>query len=376
MGAKRPRPEAAASRPLEAAKRRRGPVTTSARGDRRSGPACRESQRGNLATRAGHPGRGARAGTGPAGSVYWGAWIDGQVYGRSGDAPWDQASWDQFEANAHKRVSIVHFGQPAPWLQSFGSAPLELVRQRGAIGLLDMDPDGATLADVANGAYDGQLNAWAAAARAYGRPFFLRWAWEMNGSWFKWGAEAAADPQLYVRAWRHFHDIARDQGATNLTWVWCPNTVFKGSTDLASLYPGDSYVDWTCVDGYNTGTGTSALDPWRPFASVFGPTYDELLALAPEKPIMIAETGSSEQGGSKAAWIEDALATQLPLAFPRVKALVWFNWNIVEAAGTREWQIESSAASRQAFATAIASPLYASNRFGELPPLRPIEPLP
>jgi hypothetical protein len=309
-------------------------------------------------------------------SIYWGAWIDGDVYSPGApDAPWGTAAWDRFEADAGKRVSIVHFGQPAPWNQPFSSAPLEAVRTRGAIGLLDMDPDGASLAEIADGAYDAQLTAWARAVAAYGKPFFLRWAWEMNGTWFKWGAEAAADPSLYVAAWRHFHDIATAQGATNLTWVWCPNTSFKGSTPLGELYPGDAYVDWTCVDGYNSGTDTGS-DDWRSFHQVFGDTYAELLGLAPQKPIMVGETGSSEGGGSKAEWIRDALSVQVPEEFPEIKALVWFNWNIVEASGSHSWQIESSPAATEAFAAAISSPQYAANEFANLPPLRPVEPLP
>ena len=56
-----------------------------------------------------------------------------------------------------------------------------------------------------------------------------------------------------------------------------------------------------------------------------GPTYAALLRLAPSKPIMIAEAGSSEYGGSKAAWVRQALSVELPTAFPRVKAFVWFN---------------------------------------------------
>ncbi len=309
-------------------------------------------------------------------SIYWGAWMDGDVYGRTGDAPWDATTWDDFEADAGKRVSIVHFGQPAPWLQPFAPGPLATARSRGALGLLDMDPDGATLSDIASGVYDAQLTAWARAAKEYGKPFFFRWAWEMNGTWFKWGAEAASDPSVYVAAWRHFHDIVTAQGADNVTWVWCPNTSFKGSTSLDALYPGDAYVDWTCIDGYNAGTGGgSGAADWRSFGQIFGDTYDELLSLAPQKPIMVGETASGESGGSKAEWIRDAL-TELPQDFPRIKALVWFNWNIVDSAGLHSWQIESSQSAQEAFAAAISSPLYAANEFANLPPLRPIAPLP
>jgi glycosyl hydrolase family 26 len=313
--------------------------------------------------------------TGP--KVYWGSWIDGEVYGSGlGDAPWSAATWDRFEVNAGKPVSMLHFGQPAPWNQAFQPSLNEAVVKRGAIPLVDMDSDGVSSSSIASGAYDSHLIAWARAVRAYGKPFFFRWEWEMNGTWFPWGAEAARNPAVYVSAWRRFHDIAEAQGATNVTWVWCPNTVYPGSTPLASLYPGDAYVDWTCIDGYNFGQNPYKPYGWTSFRELFGPTYNALLSLAPSKPIMIGETASSEFGGSKSGWIATALESTLPNEFPRIKAIAWFNWNIFEGGGRLDWPIESSSGSREAFAKAISSPYYAGNAFGSLPPLTPIEPLP
>ena len=77
---------------------------------------------------------------------------------------------------------------------------------------------------------------------------------------------------------------------------------------------------------------------------------------------MIAETGSSEKGGSKAAWIRDALEVQLPQTFPAVKGLVWWN----RADDGWDWPIETSAPATAAFAAGISSPYYADNRFSAL----------
>lgn len=315
--------------------------------------------------------------TQPEPEVYWGSWMDGDVYGVGlGDAPWSSTTWDTFEANAGRAPGIVHFGQPAPWKQSFQAGPLELTARRGAAPLLDMGNGGASLASIANGSYDSYLTSWASAARAYARPFFFRWLWEMNGKWFPWGAEAAANPALYVSAWQHFHDIAEAQGATNITWVWCPNTIFQGSTSLASLYPGNSYVDWTCIDGYNFGLNPFKPARWTSFYELISPTYDALISLAPTKPIMIGETASTEFGGSKPAWIANALGSAIPRSFPRIKAVTWFNWNIFEGGGQLDWPIESSPAAQAAFANAISSPYYAGDVFADLPPLTRIRPLP
>jgi hypothetical protein len=313
-------------------------------------------------------------------SVYWGAYLNG--------APFDSSQIDNFEAQTGKRMSIVHWGQP--WIsggtyQTFQTKQYDAVRSRGAIPMVDWGSwdvsSGATqpafrLANLTNGKYDTYIKQWAQSARAWGQPFFLRFDWEMNGWWqFPW-AESINNNEWgdYVKAWRHVHDVFVGQGATNATWVWCPNISSARTRSLAGLYPGDSYVDWTCMDGYNFGSDNGNL--WQSFGQVFGGsaynanhnTYAELLAVAPNKPIMIGETASSERGGSKAAWISDMLS-QLPTSFPQIKALVWFNWNGGDP--NVSWPVTSSPAAHQAFSSGIAAPAYAASDFGSGPKVVP-----
>lgn len=321
--------------------------------------------------------------------LYWGAWIDGDVAlmeGKAvrGDAPWDETTWNLFEQHAGKKVSIVHFGQPPPWINKFEPGPLNLAIQRGAIPMMDMRNDAddlpvhVSLAEIAQGKEDAAFKAWAEEVAAYKKPFFFRWDWEMNGNWFRWGREAEESPELYVKAWEHLHDLAESAGAKNLTWVWCPNVTGSATKPISPLFPKEAkYVDWTCLDGYNWGTNELQPDTWKSFKTVFGQSYEELLALAPSKPIMIGETASTEVGGSKGEWITDAL-NQIPVSFPKIKALVWFNWNDVKKTGRMDWPIESSEAAKSAFAAGIASSNYAEGgeEFKSLPSLAPIQPLP
>jgi hypothetical protein len=325
--------------------------------------------------------------------IYWGAWMDGDVYKATNpgltDAPWNQTTWDLFEAHTQKPVSIVHFGQLAPWQQSFASEPLEKARTREALPLMDMgtgcligkvcksgetveeeEKTRVSLSEINEGKYDSYYEKWAADVAAYKYPFFFRWAWEMNGTWFKWGRDAAKDPNEYVKAWRRLHGIAESAGATNITWVWCPNVEFLGGTPYGLLYPGDAYVDWTCLDGYNKAN--------RPFFEVFGSSYSAIAdALAPSKPLMIGETATVHGIGhsSHLEWFRDALRS-LPTRFPKIKAFVWFNWNIVEGGKEWEWPIEWTAGGQKVFAEEIASPYFAGSEFGEPDLLQPIKPLP
>jgi beta-mannanase len=342
-------------------------------------------RRGNLSP-ASNPATAMPAAPAPAGgttastpSIYWGAWIAGNAFGSGyGDAPWDNNSLARFEADAGKRVSIEHFGSPWQWngtFQSFPQAPLEKVRQRGDISMLDWaswnlgasDQSAFSLSKITGGAYDSYIRDWATAAKNWGHPFFLRFNWEMNAKWFPWGEGTNGNTTgQYAAMWRHVHDIFTSVGATNVTWVWCPNTVHPGSTPLSGLYPGDAYVDWTGIDGYNYASLKNTS--WLSFAPLISPTYSQLLSLAPGKPIAIGETGSIESGGSKAAWLSEML-TALP-SFPQIKALVYFNKNT-----DGDWPIESSSSATAAFARGVAASYYTpGGRFANLPLLTKISP--
>jgi len=317
-------------------------------------------------------------------SLYWGAAIGDHVTGEQ--APWDMSALTTFEAEAGRSASLVHFFQPFADCTSqcsfypFPTTPMESVRQHGSIPVLSWssqsipssleEPD-FQLADVIEGRYDDFIREFAEEARDWGHPFFLRFDWEMNGNWFPWAEGVNGNgPGQFVAAWRHVHDLFVAAGATNVSWVWCP-FVDPGSslTDLSSLYPGDEYVDWTGLDGYNWGTNPAAPRGWRSFDQLFAHSYEEITdKIAPSKPLMIGEMGSSEQGGDKAAWIRDALA-KVPSEYPQVRALLWFD----KFDDGMDWPIESSSSAVNAFAEGIGNPAYVSANYGELP-AGPIQP--
>jgi beta-mannanase len=187
----------------------------------------------------------------------------------------------------------------------------------------------------------------------------------MNGNWFNWGQgfnnNTAAD---YLAAWKHVHAIFDEVGATNATWVWCPFVNPNGSANIAdpaAFYPGDEYVDWTCLDGYNWGTNTTPKRNWHSFEFWFGSTYDRLRQIAPAKPMLVGETGSSEFGGSKAQWLSEMFAA-LPTRFPALRGLIYFD--VIDA--EHDWPIETSPEAQAAFAAGIADSRYRGSEFGSL----------
>ena len=307
-------------------------------------------------------------------SVYWGANIGTQLTG--GEPPWDWTAVNAFENTdgGGKTSSILHWGSMfyssdyCAGACTFTTNIYQKVRDNGKIPFVSWSSqsstgeNGYTDAEIAAGSQDAYLTKWAQAAKAWGHPLFLRFDWEMNAGWFGWGVGAngntAAD---YVAMWRHVHNIFTSVGANNVSWVWCPNIDDSPSfASLASLYPGDAYVDWTCLDGYNGDV------PWTSFHNLFLKSYNEIAgSIAPSKPMIIGEVGTTETGGSKAQWITDML-NDLPVSFPKIHAFLWFDVNQSGPGNHSDWPIDSSSSSEAAFAKGIASPTYAGKSYSNL----------
>jgi hypothetical protein len=291
-------------------------------------------------------------------------------------------------------MSILHWGEP--WKMNgqfmpFQTSYVNNVRSRGSIPMLDWGSwelgYGATqpafrLSKISNGTYDAYIRQWALDAKAWGHPFFLRFDWEMNGTWqFPWAEQINGNKRRdYIKAWQHVHDIFTQNGALNATWVWCPNIGGSTTRAVADLYPGDAYVDWTCLDGYNKYDNA-----WLSFNTVFSASginwlnnsYNDVLAVAPNKPMMIGETGTLEAGdggAKKAEWYKQAFSSQLTAQFPKIKAVVLFDWND-NSSTLASLPIDSTPTAQAGFAASIANSLFAANEFAGLANGK-IQPLP
>jgi hypothetical protein len=310
--------------------------------------------------------------------AYWGAQIGSHLTGT--EAPWDMNAVTKFEGMAGKRLSLVSFALPFANCESnpctflgFPTAQFQAVRQHGSIPFFSWASQGTPpninqpnfqLSDVIAGTYDSYIQSFATAAKNWGHPFFLRFNFEMNGNWFPWSEGVNGNqPGESVAAWRHVHDIFTSVGATNANWVWCPYVNSAAGQDINALYPGDAYVDWTCLDGFNWGTGpNSATGVWRSFDFLYNPFYHQITdTIAPTKPMVIGEISSSEIGGSKSGWIHN-LFMHLPVDYPKIRGLVWFE----KLDNNMDWPIETSSSSTSSFATGIRSSTYATNAYGRL----------
>jgi hypothetical protein len=119
----------------------------------------------------------------------------------------------------------------------------------GAEPMLNWDPIGVSMSGIAGGAYDRYLESWARSVAAYRKPVLLRFAKEMNGSWYSWSGQG---PAPYVAAWRHLVTVFRHTGARNARFIWSPDGLIgepapRWRSGVVRWYPGSRYVSYVGV---------------------------------------------------------------------------------------------------------------------------------
>ena len=182
--------------------------------------------------------------------------------------------------------------------------------------------------DIIQGGCDSYIHDYARAIKQRSERFLLKFAHEMNdGAWSP--VYSSANPALFVQMWRHVHDIFVAEGVTNVEWVWAP--IYQADPNipensLYNYYPGDNYVDWVGLSGFNYYDEMPfGPQPWLSFDDMFGAGLREL-ACRYAKPQIIHEMASIEDSQgihSKSAWIADAY--QAMQNYPLLRAVVWYN---------------------------------------------------
>jgi hypothetical protein len=271
------------------------------------------------------------------------------------------AADDVADIDAFSRIA----GAPAgmyEWYQSWaGDAPFDraradAARARGTLPVLTWEPwsPGAgadqpayALARIVDGTYDEYIAAFAGQVREWRGRLGIRFMHELNAPHYPWGAGVNGNTaEQAVQAWQHVRRVFAAEGVRNAVWIWCVNVQAAGTAAFADLYPGDDAVDWVALDGYNGGTALP-WGGWRTPREVFGASLDELRALS-ERPLLLTEVGSAEQGGSKATWIRQLFDL---VAEEGIRGLIWFQYD-KEA----DWRVQSTPAAAAAFRQEAAVP--------------------
>ncbi|MEV7429900.1 glycosyl hydrolase [Nocardioides sp. NPDC092400] len=210
-----------------------------------------------------------------------------------------------------------------------------------------------------------------------GTPVLLRFAHEMNGSWYAWGQQPAA----YVAAFRRVAEAVH-RGAPGTAMVWAPNygggypfaggahqaapgspdarvldtdgdgSVTRRDDPYAPYWPGRQHVDWVGMSIYHWGAsypwGENEVPEPGKFTDLLRGTYDgaagdervvpDFYAEYGERqglPVAVTETGAlfaPGRGGAdelavKRAWWRQVLAADHDQTLPLVGMVNWFEWD-------------------------------------------------
>jgi mannan endo-1,4-beta-mannosidase len=239
-----------------------------------------------------------------------------------------------FTRAAGRQPNLI--GYYSGWDEPFKTGFAQQVRQHGATTIIQINPTLASVANIAAGQQDAYLHRFAAAVRAYGHPVVIGFGHEMNANWYSWGY-GQASPAAFVAAWRHIVTLFRQQGATNVTWLWTLQADEKGTGPVASWWPGASYVNWVGIDGYY-------YRPTDSFFSVFGATVAQV-RLFTGKPILLSEAAVGPGAGQ---------AAKIPGLFTGMRqygtlGLVWFDIAQNDGVYHQDWHLEDNPAAVSAF---------------------------
>ena len=284
------------------------------------------------------------------------------------DVPYDDfASVYRFESLLHHKMEyVLWFHAWGDSDRAFPSRHVWLASRMGLTPVLTWEPwkrtfddptatqPDYTLQSISAGAHDAYIRSWAQGAKDLHVPVIVRFAHEQSTepgvrSWYPW----QGDPEGYRAAFRHVVAVFREEGADNVRFLWSAMWL-NGWAD--QYYPGDDVVDFVGTTVLNHGTGATAeWAQWRTFYELFSGQYQA--ALQWNKPIIITEVATAEQGGDKALWLRECFRS-LKTDYPLVRGVLLFEVTSDREWPVINWSVASSAESLAAFREAISDPYF------------------
>jgi hypothetical protein len=193
----------------------------------------------------------------------------------------------------------------------------------------------ASARTVADGGMDGDIIAWARQFVQYAnggqRMAFLAPMQEMNYP----AVPYALDPANYKKAYERIQTIFAGQGVPreSVRWVFAPNGYTRpGDPPVETYYPGDSKTDIISISAYNFGYHPkNAYKDWETPPEVFLGSLDHIRSFAPNKPLIISQTGTTAYYSNginweqKNKWLKDAY--NLLASYPNMVAVIYYSAN-------------------------------------------------
>jgi hypothetical protein len=277
----------------------------------------------------------------PSTGALLGAWVKPRVFSQ----PQRVQAVNQFERRIGRRLDIVNTYRPFTE-DFFTKSDLHFMRD-GSVLMLSWA--GADTRAITLGRHDDLIRDRARKVAALGRPLMIRFRWEMDRPNLRASMWSGQD---FIASWTHVRKIFQQEGATNVSWVWCPTAEGFGNGEAQKFYPGDAQVDWLCVDVYSTSSLAGIGDLLAPFLR---------WAAEHPRPIIIGEYGVSRAhpAAERAKWLRNATATFK--ANPQIKAVSYFESD-PEDASTLQFSLTGEPPAMDAFAEMARDPYFHPDR--------------
>jgi hypothetical protein len=193
--------------------------------------------------------------------------------------------------------------------------------------------------DIAAGAQDPYMLAFARSLATFQGRVDLRYAHEMNGTWYPW----SHDPVAYRRAWRHIVRLFRSAGASNVRFVWSPNpslyVPFRAWRRSVRVYwPGRRYVG--AVGSTMINFGGDKRYPVKRFV----PRLRALHRLY-HKPVLLTEVSTARRG--RLGWLRSL--RRVLRRTPWIRSVAWYQRPSrgqvqIEGSGRLDWDVQADPA--------------------------------
>jgi hypothetical protein len=301
--------------------------------------------------------------------LHWGA----RVGPRPGES--ELAALSQFPPLVGRQPSVVRVFRTweASWPDSYSDALVA----NGQLPMLSIKPirnNGtrvrwADLAAAPTGSQiDLELRSWAQRVGSYPGPIYVAFNHEPEAV----SNLSTGNATEFIAAWRHFVEVFRDEGATNVKFIWIMTdySFWINSGDrrhAPKWYPGDEWVDAVGADAYNWFTCRGASEPWRTLESVADPLRRFAL-LHPDEEAWLPEFGSVEDPNDpqrKAQWLVEARELFKRPGWEQFKGVSYFHFPSSPSFNCN-WYVDSSQAALNAYRAMGADPFYGGE--GVVPP--------
>lgn len=325
---------------------------------------------------------------------------EGALFGVNLD--WGAQTLKQYSEALGRRPAVAVDFADAPFTDAERdevNQAAEQLRVNGGTLLLTLEVIGGL--DTVTDEVASEIADLAASVNESGVPVILRFAHEMNGSWYAWGQQ----PVAYVETFRRVA-AAVHADAPGTAMMWAPNSAegypfaggamaaVPGTADFTALdtngdgtislqddpyapyYPGDDAVDWVGMSLYHWGSaypwGENEMPEEGKFAAQLTGTYNGAAGdetAAPDfyqtygvdrgKPVAVPETAAlvvprGDAAGElaiKQAWWRQVVSEETRARFPELRMVNWFEWDKFEpeVQGDVSWSITQDADTRRAF---------------------------